>query len=399
MFNLLQIDATDSQAMTASLNAAFHGKPASLLIATGNVASMKVLQELEDPQRFSTNWIACSSCIGAASSFGVDQISDRRLTFLVVDDPAGNYGVASVVQTEGEIIQLAAQTVHAAILRAGRPAELPALIWCMQAPGFEEQIIAGIQQVVGDQVPIFGGSAGDNDVTGQWCLYDGKNVDGQLMVIAVLYPSVPISQYFSSGYSHFANCGIVTSARHRRVISINNQPAAEVYNNCLHQAGSLPLSPGNVLAQTTFYPMGREILSQDLTFSVLSHPLEVHPDGSIDLLSEIEIGEQLHVMQGSQIQLVNRAGHVARVATNMLRLQHDTTPSAAIVIYCAGCMLAVRDQIEQVQQSLSQALPDIPFLVAFTFGEQGCFADGFNRHGNLMISTVLFGQRYREQNA
>lgn len=199
MFNLLQIDATDSQAMTASLNAAFHGKPASLLIATGNVASMKVLQELEDPQRFSTNWIACSSCIGAASSFGVDQISDRRLTFLVVDDPAGNYGVASVVQTEGEIIQLAAQTVHAAILRAGRPAELPALIWCMQAPGFEEQIIAGIQQVVGDQVPIFGGSAGDNDVTGQWCLYDGKNVDGQLMVIAVLYPSVPISQYFSSG--------------------------------------------------------------------------------------------------------------------------------------------------------------------------------------------------------
>jgi hypothetical protein len=55
-------------------------------------------------------------------------------------------------------------------------------------------------------------------------------------------------------------------------------------------------------------------------------------------------------------------------------------------------MLAVRDEIHQVQQSLTDSLPDLPYLVAFTYGEQGCFADGFNRHGNLMISAVLFGQ-------
>jgi hypothetical protein len=60
-------------------------------------------------------------------------------------------------------------------------------------------------------------------------------------------------------------------------------------------------------------------------------------------------------------------------------------------------MLAVRAEIEQVQRSLTEALPGLPYLVAFTFGEQGCFADGYNRHGNLMISAVLFGQQHQER--
>jgi hypothetical protein len=391
MFILLHVDASDPGALSQNLQNALGDGPANLIIATGNIDSIQALSGIAAPASLSQNWIGCSSCLGGASSLGLDQSKDQRLTLLALTDPAGSYGVASVVQQPGSIQQQAGETVLAAITAAGRQAELPALIWCMQAPGFEEQIIAGIQQVVGAQVPIFGGSAGDNDVSGQWCLFDGKQVHGQLMVIAVLYPSVPISQYFSSGYSHLATCGTVTGAATRRIISIDHQPAAAVYNRCRQQAGLLPVSTGNVLGQTTFNPMGRDILTDDLTFSVLTHPLEVHQDGSIELLSEIEVGDQLYVMQGSKMQLVNRAGHVARVAANMLRLQHDTTPAAAIVIYCAGCMLAVRDEIDQVRQSLMSAMPDTPFLMVFTFGEQGCFADGYNRHGNLMISTVLFG--------
>lgn len=397
MFNLLQIDATDSQAMTASLNAAFHGKPASLLIATGNVASMKILQELEDPQRFSTNWIACSSCIGAASSFGVDQVSDRRLTLLVVEDPAGSYGVASVVQVPGDIVQQAAATVKAAILRAKRPAELPALIWCMQAPGYEEQIIAGIQQVVGDQVPILGGSAADDAVTGEWCQYDGQQLAGNLLVIAVLYPTVAISSYFSSGYSTEPFSGTVTEVQGRRITKINNQSALEVYNNWLQQTGAPQQAPGQVMSDCTYYPLGRQLAAKDIPFSLLSLPTNIHNDGGIETLSEVQPGDVVTLMSGSKEQLVRRASHVVRVATNNLRLRHQTEPAAALIVYCAGCMLAVRAEIEQVQRSLTEALPGLPYLVAFTFGEQGCFADGYNRHGNLMISAVLFGQQHQER--
>jgi hypothetical protein len=33
-----------------------------------------------------------------------------------------------------------------------------------------------------------------------------------------------------------------------------------------------------------------------------------------------------------------------------------------------------------------------PFLGAFTFGEQGAITDGANRHGNLMVSGLVFGE-------
>ncbi|TXH98460.1 MAG: hypothetical protein E6Q75_01350 [Rheinheimera sp.] len=396
MFKLLQIDASNSQTLTAALQSAFTGEPASLLIASGNVASMQALQGLSTPERYARNWIACSSCLGAASSAGVDQSSDRRLTLMAITDPGGSYGVASVAQTEGLIAQQAAATVQKAIARAGRPAELPALIWCMQAPGFEEQIITGIQQVVGDQVPILGGSAADDEVTASWCQFDGEQLARDLLVIAVLYPTVAISSYFSSGYSNQPFSGTVTAVNGRRVVEIDRKNALQVYNGWLQHYGLPAQQPGQVISDCTFYPLGRQLAARDIPFSLLSLPTHIHPDGSIETLSEIQPGDVVTLMSGSKEQLVRRASHVVKVASDNLRLRHDTEPAAALIVYCAGCMLVLRDQIQQVQQSLSEALPDIPYLVAFTFGEQGCFADGYNRHGNLMISALLFGRPQQE---
>lgn len=396
MFRLLQVDASQPEHLARDLQQQLGAQRADLLIASGNVASMAMLAELPDAMQFSRNWIACSSCLGAASSLGVDQASDRRLSMLAITDADGSYGVASVLQDKQQIRQQAAATVLAAIENAGRHAELPALIWCMQAPGFEEQIINGIQQAVGDQVPILGGSAADNEVSGSWSQFDGQQLGNNLLVIAVLYPTVQISSYFSSGYSATRYSGIVTAVKGRRILKIDQQPALQVYNNWLQQAGLAEMQPGIVMSASTFHPIGRQLNARDIPFSLLSLPTSVAEDGSIELLAELQPGDQISLMQGSKEQLVRRAAHVVRVASNNLRLRHDVAPAAALIVYCAGCMLAVRDEIGQVQQSLRDSLSGIPYLVAFTFGEQGCFADGFNRHGNLMISAVIFGQPTQE---
>ncbi len=54
--------------------------------------------------------------------------------------------------------------------------------------------------------------------------------------------------------------------------------------------------------------------------------------------------------------------------------------------------MSIQDHREEVVQGLRDALPGVPFLGAFTFGEQGCFVGGENRHGNLMISVLLFSK-------
>ena len=66
-------------------------------------------------------------------------------------------------------------------------------------------------------------------------------------------------------------------------------------------------------------------------------------------------------------------------------------PERSGCTFCGGCMLAVKDQLETIHASILNKAQGLPFLVAFTFGEQGCFPDGKSRHGNLMISATVFG--------
>ena len=78
-------------------------------------------------------------------------------------------------------------------------------------------------------------------------------------------------------------------------------------------------------------------------------------------------------------------------------MQYNCEVAGAIIVYCAGCMLAVKDNLTEVQRAIKAELGNIPFIITFTFGEQGCFIDGSNRHGNLMISAVLIGAQDANQ--
>ena len=95
------------------------------------------------------------------------------------------------------------------------------------------------------------------------------------------------------------------------------------------------------------------------------------------------------MMSGTRSSLISRAGRVARAALGAGNLTPDQI-CGALVIYCAGCMLTIQDQMDEVAAEVRDALGGKPFIGAFTFGEQGCFIGGENHHGNLMISVVVF---------
>jgi hypothetical protein len=114
----------------------------------------------------------------------------------------------------------------------------------------------------------------------------------------------------------------------------------------------------------------------------------------LSFFAELHEGDEIWLMTGSVKSLVERAGRVAK-ATLDTWAPSTAPPSGALVVYCAGCMLAVQPQLDDVVAELTKALRGAPFLGTFTFGEQGCFARGENRHSNLMISVVAFGEHER----
>lgn len=67
----------------------------------------------------------------------------------------------------------------------------------------------------------------------------------------------------------------------------------------------------------------------------------------------------------------------------------------SIVIFCAGCMMFATDHMNAAAAKMDEAVGGTPYIGIHTFGEQGRFPDGSNRHGNLMFAAVCFTSNRR----
>ncbi|MEM6932707.1 MAG: FIST C-terminal domain-containing protein, partial [Pseudomonadota bacterium] len=277
---------------------------------------------------------------------------------------------------------------------ADRQGEAPDLVWLTTSPGTEEDVLRGITDVVGASVPVVGGSAADNDISGSWRIFDGSEALAVGVIVSVLFPSSRLSMAYQSGYAPTQKTGVVTRADGRRLIEIDGRPAAEVYADWTDGLIKAPAEDETlmILSESTFTPLGRRSGTvADVPFYLLSHPASVEADGSINLFADIAEGDELTLMQGAADSLTSRAGRVASFAASSGRIAPNEI-SGALVIYCGGCMLAVRERMNEVASGIDAALNGAPFLGIFTFGEQGPILSGQNAHGNLMISCVTFAR-------
>ncbi|MEM1078149.1 MAG: FIST N-terminal domain-containing protein [Pseudomonadota bacterium] len=330
-----------------------------------------------------------TSCLGAMSHAGVTD----GMAIFAIDDPEGAYGTAMLPFDPDSYSAARAATMQA-LAAADRLGEKPELVWVSSTPGTEEAILAGIESVIGMDVPIIGGSAADNDVSGQWFVFDKSRCEGAGIVVTVMFPSRPVSFAYHNGYSPTEKSGTVTRIEGRRVLEIDHRPAFEVYREW--SAGAVSIDPANpalqsILSDSTLAPLGRKVTELDgLPSYLLAHPAAADTSGALELFATVEEGEILTLMTGTQAGLIDRAGRVAALARAAGSM--ETGPIAgALMVYCGGCMLSVRDRLEEVVAGVSGSLGTAPFLGTFTFGEQGAIIGAGNRHGNLMISCIVFG--------
>lgn len=275
-----------------------------------------------------------TSCNGVMNQDGLS--GPGSIGLLVLEDPDGNYGTAAG-RLQGDAADCAERVLHAALEAADCSGELPELVWIYQAPGQEEAVIEGLRRVVGDRCPIIGGSSADNDVSGQWRQMgpEGALCDG--LVVGVLFSSGGIGYAFQGGYEPSGESGIVTQSRGRRIISIDGEPAAQVYNRWIGGLLEEKLNNGgNVLADTTMHPVGVDAGKiEGVTSYRLIHPEKILPDGVLSTFASIEEGTRLYSMKGERARLITRAGKVASAAAAMLPGGKDNL-AGGLVVYCGA---------------------------------------------------------------
>jgi len=371
---------------------------ASLTFIFGHFQQIQLLAESSSALwQTSRLWLGGSSCIAALSDQDL-YLSDAAVSVLQITDEQGQYGVGwSCLRSSPSIDTAVQQALSFAMAQAGLQLELgekPTMLWCYQMPGYEEAVLTCLTALLGQDVPVYGGSSADDDLSGQWWQVANGQLGQHLLVLAVLKPSVPLKGAFAAGYRLTGQSARVTRTSHRELIELDHQPAADVYRRWLGLSPYSLFERTTILSQSALMPLGRVVGgSASEPVLLLSHPAYVEPDQRIGLFSDIQMHDVVHLVAGNEQELALKAGAVVGESCRQL-IEAGSLPSGGLIVFCAGSMLAIRPHLADVLRHVRRQLPELPFVVTFTFGEQGTFVDGQSRHGNLMISATVFGSHH-----
>ena len=274
------------------------------------------------------------------------------------------------------------QVARRAMAASGRSVS-PDYFHMVATPGEEEFFLKGVQEVIG-RVPVFGGSAADNTISGDWKVYTGDGAYADGLAVAFFYSDRPFANLFTGAYRETGDVGVITKvAGNRQLVEIDHVPAITKY------AKWASLDPSSLVGQALLVaaitsPLGVKDRLGDLV--AIRHPMNGNADGSMDVGSNLAQGTAVIRMEASVDELIEAAD------ATLHGLQERLPGAAAYhLVHCGGRRAGIGDRIGEVADRIVAQAGGVPFIVEFTFGEYGYEDDGNNTTGGLMLSFSAFG--------
>ena len=336
----------------------------------------------------------------AAELPGVPLIGNTSFTGVITQDgyisgPDGFVGImglsdadlkvgVSGLPKEGSARETGRKAAKEALKSAGKT-ESPDYFYMVAPPGEEEFYLKGITDVIG-RVPVFGGSAADNAIAGEWLLYTDKMVCADGVAVAFFYTDKPFANKYTGAYEETAKSGIITKIDGlRTLVEIDGVPAAQKYREWTG-ASAEDVTGGNLLVRAITNPLGVKDRLGELI--AIRHPMNGNKDGSMAIGSNLAVNTAVILMNGSVDTIIKAAGTTLKELNEKI-----AAPVGAYhLVHCGGRRAGIGDRIEEVVSQLKASAGNAPFLCEFTFGEYGYEDDGNNTCGGLMLSFTAFGK-------
>jgi len=293
---------------------------------------------------------------------------------------------------------------QAALLSAIRSAgksenEPPKTVLISPTIGIEEEVLEGIERILGRNIAVLGGTVGgpDGAVFGQDEIYS------EGISLAVIYTELPVGWTFEGGFDVTdRHSGIATKVEGQAIMEIDHQPALEVYNEWLggeierlyQQVGRAD----KVRDLLTLHPLYRKYTSPEgEKYFLFSHPWpkdDRMEDKAIMTSTKIKVGEKLYLSHGTWETLINRIGNLPKNASIHGEIDINSRPILGISFICGGVMGVIPEsEREKMSFLINYTNNNAPFIANFTWGEQGYFPGIGNKHGNLLASFIVIGPK------
>ena len=318
-------------------------------------------------------WGGTSSSGVFTSSGWITGEEGAAALMLLAGFPAG-VGYATVGSDPAAAAQAA---VSQALAQAGGKA---VAFLTMPAAGQEDALLEAIRQQA-PNTPVVGGASGEHGPAGSMRQFaNGKVLEGGYSLAAIGGKEAGFA--FLNGYLPTGKKAVITAATGRRLITLDNRPAMDVYQEWT----GLPkeqISGGNILVSSTRLPLVLLLEGQEIS----CHPVGGNEDGSIDTAVTQPVGATIELRENSLDGMIADVAEVVSTAAEKVSL-----PSAVFLSHCAGRALALGDRISEVTGQVEKAVGPVPLIGFLAFGEQGSVLLEQPMHANLSLAALVFGQ-------
>lgn len=334
--------------------------------------------------------------IGCTSS-GAIMVPDGIITsehgfsgMLALDDPDMVVGVAC--HEAGKDARAIGRKVAIEAVENAKSTRAPSYFYMVASPRQEEDYLMGIQDVIG-RVPMFGGSAADDTVEGNWKIICNDKIFSDGVAVAFFYTDNEIATTFTGAYRETGNVGIITEVQdNRTIVSIDGISSLQKYARWIGVPTNT-LQGQNLLVASITRPLGVKDPLGNLT--VVRHPMfgndmgtKTVTDDTITLGNKAVAGTAIIQLEATIDELIESAGNTLKDVKKQLY----TEPAAYVLVHCGGRKLGIGDRIEEVHKQLVKEARGVPFITVFTFGEYGYDEHSANICGGLMLSFTAFGK-------
>ncbi len=248
-------------------------------------------------------------------------------------------------------------------------------------------LLKGMAAVLGQELPISGGTAGDNGKFSRTWQFAGRRVFSDAAVAIGFSGDLKLGTGIRSGWTPIGLPKKVTRAAGNILYELNGEPALNVFERFLGKhAEKLP-------AIGVEYPIGLLGQAGDVgadDYCLLRATMSVNrADGSISFAGDIPEGAMVSLTCGDRITILDAAEKATRQALA------DLGRAVPAVIFCYSCMARkivlgrrTREEIERIRGIVG---PSVPILGFYTYGEYcrtRCNGPSYLHNETLTLSII-----------
>jgi hypothetical protein len=227
------------------------------------------------------------------------------------------------------------------------------------------ELVAGISSVVGANIPLTGGLAGDSALFEQTLVgADCAPKSGQVAAVAFYGDAIRIGHGSAGGWDEFGPRRRITRSTGNVLYELDGEPALDLYERYLGEEDARGL-PGTALL---FPLLIRDAAQpdQDVVRTVLAIDREAR---SMTFAGDMPEGWVAQLMRGNFDRLAAGAAVAARQARNGLG-EYGDAPGLAVLVSCIGRRLLmdqrILDEVEAAGAELGSKIPRVGF---YSYGE------------------------------